>query len=142
MTEYYVAPFSVEEPTEEAWERLAEGIADVSDDSDEATEDIAWYSGDGTPVTDVVSYSEAYSVEGQRILDDPAQTIIVNMKRKTGDGRKIWFRKKEVDGTVIQGVSTVTDPVIDGGPAEEHAPFTCRIGFNGIAQAIEPSPEV
>ena len=46
---HYVAPYNggVEPSTEDAWLELAKWISDVSDDTDEKTDDQAYYDGDG-----------------------------------------------------------------------------------------------
>lgn len=141
-TEYYVAPLPTAggAPTEEDLMALALGIADVSDDTDESTENIAWYSGDGTPQTDVVSVAEAYTVEGQFIQEDAAQAFIASLKRKIGDGRKLWLRKIETNGEIVEGPATATDIISSGGPAEEYAPFSCRLGFDNMAEVTGVVP--
>ena len=62
---HYVAPYNggVEPSTEDAWLELAKWISDVSDDTDENTDDQAYYDGDGVVETTVVSVKCAYTVE-------------------------------------------------------------------------------
>lgn len=54
---HFVAPYNngTEPASAETWLELAKWITDVSDDTDEKTEDQAFYDGDGTEETSVIS---------------------------------------------------------------------------------------
>lgn len=90
---HFIAPYVKGEKTEVAKDKfleLAKWIKDISDDTDEKTEDEAYYDGDGTEETTVVGVKGAYTFEGTYDPDDKAQKHIADMKYKTGDGRKVW----------------------------------------------------
>lgn len=126
LTKYFVG--GIDE--KEADLRLAKWIESVEDDSDEETEDIAFYDGDGTQETDVISIKKAYTFEGMHDADDEAQLFIAGLEFETGEGRKIWFKQERTDGTVLQGPATVSDIVVTGGEASEYAPFSCTIAWD------------
>jgi len=117
------------------WLELAKWISNISDDTEEETETTAFYDGDGTPETDVVSVAGAYSVEGNYDPEDPAQALIASMKYKTGDGRKVWHRIVSADGKKEWvGRATVTDIVAGSGDASEYEEFSCTIRFDRIPE--------
>ncbi|EOB23391.1 hypothetical protein D061_04556 [Streptococcus pneumoniae 1488] len=91
---HFVAPYNggTEPSTEDTWLELAKWISDVSDDTDEKTDDQAYYDGDGVEETTVVSVKGAYTFEGTYDPDDKAQALIAGMKYKTGDDRKLWHK--------------------------------------------------
>ena len=130
LTEYYVAPMPADELTEPEYLRLAKWISSVSDESDEEVDDTAYYDGDGTAESDVVSIKEAYSFEGTYDDADPAMKFIAGLKRETGEGRKVMFRKVESNGDTLEGRATVTDIVASGGDASAYETFTCTITWD------------
>src|SRR5690554_7144427 len=64
LTEYYVGAIPQDGMTEPEYFRLAKWISTVTDDSEEETESIGYYDGDGTPETDVISVAKTYTFEG------------------------------------------------------------------------------
>lgn len=129
LTGYFVAKIVDGVGTADYLE-LAKWVSSVTDDSDETTEDEAFYDGDGTPTTDVVSISERYSFEGFYDDADPAMKMIAGMKRMTGEGRKLMFRKVDADGATSEGLATATDIVVSGGEASEYATFGVTIAWD------------
>ncbi len=134
---HYVAPWSAENPTTEpltdAWKWLADGVTTADVENDEETDDIAYYNGDGTPETTVVSVKYGYTFEGDYIKEDAAQKIIADMRFLTGDQRKVWLKVVDPDGkTQYSGVATVSEIKIGGGEASEFEAFECTISWNSV----------
>lgn len=130
---HFVAPYNGgTEPTgESAWLKLAKWITDVSDDTDEKTEDQAFYDGDGTEETSVISVKGAYTFEGTYDPDDKAQALIAAMKYKTGDERKVWHKVVQSDKKKqFVGVATVTEIKAGSGAAADYEAFGCKISYN------------
>ncbi|HER4594812.1 phage tail tube protein [Streptococcus pyogenes] len=133
---HFIAPYVKGEKTEVAKDKfleLAKWIKDISDDTDEKTEDEAYYDGDGTEETTVVGVKGAYTFEGTYDPDDEAQKHIADMKYKTGDGRKVWHlivsahEKKQ-----WLGVATVTEIIAGSGAAADFEAFGCKITYNSL----------
>lgn len=132
---HFVAPWSAEnaatEPTGDAWKWLADGVTTAEVENDEETDDIAYYSGDGTKKTVVTSVKKGYSFEGDYIREDAAQALIASMELKTGDDRNLWFKVVEADGkTQKVGVATASGIKIGGGEASEYEAFEATISWN------------
>ena len=130
---HFVAPYNggTEPTTQETWLELAKWITDVSDDTDEKTEDQAFYDGDGTEETSVISVKGAYTFEGTYDPEDPAQALIAAMKYKTGDERKVWHKVVQSDKKKqFVGVATVTEIKAGSGAAADYEAFGCKISYN------------
>lgn len=130
---HFVAPYNGgTEPTgESTWLELAKWITDVSDDTDEKTEDQAFYDGDGTEETSVISVKGAYTFKGTYDPEDPAQALIAAMKYKTGDERKVWHKVVQSDKKKqFVGVATVTEIKAGSGAAADYEAFGCKISYN------------
>ena len=130
---HFVAPYNggTEPTTQETWLELAKWITDVSDDTDEKTEDQAFYDGDGTEETSVISVKGAYTCEGTYDPDDKAQALIAAMKYKTGDERKVWHKVVQSDKKKqFVGVATVTEIKAGSGAAADYEAFGCKISYN------------
>lgn len=127
LTEYYVAPWTETEPE---YNQLAKWISSVSDDSSEENEEQAWYDGDGTPETDIVSVKKIYNFEGLYDEEDPAMKFIASLELETGEARKIAFKQVRTDGTTLEGRATVSEIKVTGGEASEYAQFSCTIGWD------------
>jgi hypothetical protein len=120
------------------WLELAKYISTIGDDTNEDTEDEAFYDGDGTPETTVTSVAEAYTPEGYYDPEDPAQELIAGLKRKTGDGRKIWHRVVRSDGKKEWvGRATVSAIVAGAGDASAYETFSCNIRFDRIPEETD-----
>jgi|LSQX01.2.fsa_nt_gb hypothetical protein len=134
LRQHYVAEVpSTGLPDEGDYKLLAQWISDISDETDENVESTAFYDGDGTPTSDVTSVAMAWSFEGFYDSANEAQALIQAMKLLTGDGRKIYHKIIESDGTKqYVGVATVTDIVTGGGAAEDYEEFSCTITYDKI----------
>ena len=129
-----------EEPGSE-WLELAHQISTIGDDTQEETDDTAFYDGDGTPETTVTSVAGAYTPEGYYDSSDPAQKLIASKKYKTGVGRKIWHRVVSSDGTKEWvGRATLTAIVAGAGDASAFETFSCNIRFDRIPEESDVVP--
>ena len=134
---HYVAPWlstaPATEPEADAWKWLADGVTTAEVENDEETEYVAYYNGDGTKKTTVISVKHGYAFEGDYIREDAAQKIIADMRFLTGDQRKVWFKVVDPDGkTQYSGVATVSEIKIGGGEASEFESFGCKISWNSV----------
>ena len=129
---HFVAPYNNgTEPTEDKWLELAKWISDVSDDTDEKTEDQAFYDGDGTEETTVVSVKGAYTFEGTYDPEDKAQALIAGVKYKTGDDRKLWHKVVSSDKKKQWvGAATATEIKAGSGAASDYEAFGCKLSYN------------
>ena len=70
LRKHFVAPFdkanATTAPTKEQYKLLAKYIKTVNDETDEDTDDVAWYDGDGTPEETVKSVKAGFSFEGKQ----------------------------------------------------------------------------
>src|SRR5690554_7571221 len=89
--------------------RIARWISNVEPSAEEETEEPAYYDGDGTPETDVISVRMAWSFEGMYDDEDPAHQFIRSLEFETGEGRKVMYKQVRQDGTVLEGPATVTE---------------------------------
>ncbi|GGP16229.1 phage tail tube protein [Oceanobacillus neutriphilus] len=132
---HFIQPYEVgqKEPSTDEWLELAEWITDISDDTNEETEDIAYYSGDGTPETEVTSVAMGYSFEGTYDSEDAAQAHIAGLRFKLGQGRKVWHRVVSADGKEeFVGRATVSAIVAGSGAASDYEAFSCTIRFDQL----------
>ncbi|MGE7113944.1 phage tail tube protein [Lysinibacillus sp. NPDC047702] len=128
LTEYFVGKYEDENSTADL--PLAKYISSVTDDSEEETEEYAYYDGDGTKETEVIGIKKAYTFEGTFDVENPAQKLIADMELEDGEARKIIFKQVRTDGTEFTGRATVSDIKVTGGEASEFAPFNCRISWD------------
>ncbi|MFJ7950336.1 phage tail tube protein [Lysinibacillus sp. NPDC096418] len=138
LTKYFVGPWT-DDATSEATLRLGKWISSVTDDSDESTEDTAFYDGDGTPESDVVSVKKSYSFEGMYDESVEAMKFIASLELETGESRKIAFKQERTDGSILEGRATVTEIKVTGGEASEYATFSCKIGWDAKPK-VTPAP--
>lgn len=136
LRKHYVAPWAkgqTEAPAKEQFKPLAKYISSIEDDTDEETDDSAFYDGDGTKEKSVVSVNESWSFEGMYDPDDEGQKLIAGVKRKTGDDRKVWHKIVSADETTeVVEVATASDIVAGGGDAGEYETFKCKLSFNKL----------
>lgn len=139
---HFIAPYVLgkEAPTE--WMELAKWISNVSDDTDEQTDDTGYYDGDGSQETTVTGVRAAYSFEGSFDPEDKAQAYIEGIRFKTGENRKVWHKVVTSDGKkTFIGVATVSAIVAGSGDATEFEDFSCTISYNQIPkETVTPTP--
>ena len=138
LRKHYIADWKKEHtqaPDKTEYLRVAKNISSITDDTDEETDDKAFYDGDGTKEKKVVGISEAWKVEGLRDYDDPAQNLIASKKRKTGDDRKVWHKIVDpVEKIEVNEVATLSDIKSGGGDAGDDEEFGCTLTYNKIAK--------
>lgn len=142
---HFIQPYTPgqNEPGEE-WLELAKYISSIGDDTQEESEDEAFYDSDGTPETTVTSVAGAYTPEGYYDPEDEAQGLIASLKYKIGDGRKIWHKVVSADGKKEWvGRATVSAIVAGSGDASAYETFSCNIRFDRIPKEndIPETPE-
>jgi len=131
--QHFVAPFTTNgiAPASNLFLPLAKYITDITDSTDDQTDEFTDYAGDGTPQVEVTGFQEAWEVSGTFDSTDPAQALIAGMKRNIGNGRKLWHRIVESNGQrAIVGVATALDIVSGSGSADEHEEFSCTLKFD------------
>ena len=140
LREHWVAEWHKEDtqaPDKSKYKRLAKYVSTIDDDTDEETDDTAFYDGDGTKETSVIGVKESWKFEGFRDKDDEAQNLIAGKKRKTGDDRKLWHKIVEADKkTQVEGVATATNIVTAGGDAGDYGKFECTLSFNELPKEV------
>ena len=110
---------------------IAKYITDITDGSDDVTDEFADYAGDGTPQTDVTGITESWDFSGTFDATDEAQALIASMKRKVGNERKVWHKIVDSNGKEeILGVATALSIVTGSGSADEHEEFSCTLQFD------------
>ena len=129
LTQHFIArmPKNGEEPE---YYRLANWISNIEPSAEEETEDIAYYDGDGTPTTEVLTVKMSWSVEGTYDDEDPAHRLIRELEFETGEGRKIMYKQVRPNGDVLEGPATVTEPITTGGEASAYEPLSCTITWD------------
>lgn len=138
-TEHHIADIPKGEEAAD-YLRLAAGILEVGSENDEQTEEFAYYDGDGTPETEVLSIKKNHPFNGHFEKSDPAQQLIASKEFETGNGRKIMYKQVRSDGKTLIGEATLTDVNVTGGPAEEYRPISGTITWNKIPEVTE-TPE-
>ena len=112
---------------------LAKFITDITDGSDDQTDEFADYAGDGTVQTDIIGIQESWDISGTFDATDEAQALIASMKRKIGNDRKLWHKiidsNKEEE---VLGVATVLSIVAGSGAADEHEEFSCTLQYDQL----------
>lgn len=113
-------------------------ITNIEAANTEESESVAYYHGDGTPETEVLSLAKGYNVTGERYYGDPAQDLIAEMEGQLGEGRKLWHKIIRADKEVeFVGVATVSEIVVDGGEAGANEAFSCTITFDKYPEKTE-----
>lgn len=130
--QHFVAPWTSDDkkPAAEDYSPLASYIETIEDDSDEDTDDYGDYAGDGTNRTILNGRSEKWKFEGTYDPKDKAQKLIASMKRvTTDDGRKLWHKIIETDGTTIEGVASAMEIKAGSGDATEYEEFSGHLDY-------------
>lgn len=130
LTEHYIAPLPEGDEAEPEYMRLSKWIHTIEPSPEEETEEEAFYDGDGTPETDVISVKKGWEVEGYYLDSDPAHKFIRDIEFETGEGRKIMYKQVRQNGDVLEGIATVVEPNTTGGEAQAHEPLTCTITWD------------
>ena len=84
---------------------------------------------DGSAEEILLGRTEIWSVSGQYDPTDPAHQIIHKAKRSDDEGRKVWHKIEETDGTIVVGIAKIFQPVAGGGEASDKEELSCRIAY-------------
>lgn len=127
---HYLATFTSEATEPTAWSRLGNRIAKMEDDSKEETDSSVFYDSlDGTAEETLLSRTEVWNFEGQYDPADPAHIIIAKARRSDDDGRKVWHKIEETDGSTVIGVAKIFEPKAGGGDASAKEVISGRIAY-------------
>lgn len=118
------------------WLPLAKWISEITDDTDESSEETGYYDGDGTPTTDIVSIAEKWTVTGMYDAKDAAQALVASKKRSLGEERKVWHRITQTDGKVFQEIATLSEIKAGTGEATAYEEFSCILNFDQIPKEV------
>ena len=129
---HYVAPFTGNtEPAMTEFLPLAKYITEITDGSEDQTDEFADYAGDGTIQTDIIGIQESWDISGTFDVTDEAQALITGMKRKVGNERKLWHLIVDSNETeLVVGVATALSIIAGSGAADEHEEFSCTLQYN------------
>ena len=139
LTQHYIAPMP-ENGQEPEYMRIAKWITTVEPSAEEETEEQAYYDGDGTPETEVISVRMTWSFEGFYDDEDPAHKFIRSLEFETGEGRKVMYKQVRQDGTVLEGPATVTEPITTGGEASAYEQFSFTIAWDRKPDITQSTP--
>lgn len=139
LTQHYIAPMP-ENGQEPEYMRIAKWISNVEPSAEEETEETAYYDGDGTPESEVISVRMTWSFEGFYDDEDPAHKFIRSLEFETGEGRKVMYKQVRQDGTVLEGPATVTEPITTGGEASAYEQFSFTIAWDRKPDITQSTP--
>ena len=130
--QHFVAPFiDATEPSMAEFLPLAKYITEITDGSEDKTDEFADYAGDGTIQTDIIGIQESWDISGAFDATDEAQALIAGMKRQVGNERKLWHLIIDSNNTKeVVGVATALNIIAGSGAAEEHEEFSCTLQFD------------
>lgn len=140
ITGYFVDAWDMANPPTTATLELAQWISNVTDDSDEETEDVGYYDGDGTPETNVLTVKKTYTFEGTYDDENPAMAFVKGLEFATGNARKVAFRQVRTDGSELFGRATISGIKVTGGEATEYPVFECTISWDATPTITPPGP--
>ena len=127
---HFVAPWTSDDkkPEEEDYLPLAKWIPTIEDDSDEDTDDYGDYAGDGANRTILNGRSEKWNFEGTYDPEDKAQKLIAE-RVTTDDGRKLWHKIIETNGTTVEGVAAAMEIKAGSGDATDYEEFSGHLDY-------------
>lgn len=132
LTKYFIAPSGTTVESTSGWLRLGKWIENVTDNSEDTVEPIAYYDGDGSLSDDVSGVAIKFRFEGTYDQANEAMAYLDNIKNKIGVDRKLAFKIEDPDGSTLSGPATASEIVTRGGAANEFRTFGATIGFDEI----------
>lgn len=129
LTQHLIAQIP-EGETEPEYMRLAKWIHTFDPSNEEESEDQAFYDGDGTPETEIISVKLTYAFEGFYLEGDPAHDYLRSIETKAGEARKVMYKQIRQNGDILEGPATITDLVTSGGEASGFEPLQGTIKWN------------
>lgn len=130
--------YEVQDPKTGQWMYLGPGISNISDNSDDETDDTAYYDSQGAQPEDVTGSKVGYTVEGHRYHGDPAQDFIASKKYTVGDDRIVPLRHIAPDGSMLTGQVTLLNIKDGGGEANEKGEFGCDMTYRSMPTFTPP----
>ena len=132
LTGYFIQKWSEGDTSAgEEWLELARYIETVDDASNEESDAIGFYDGDGNPSDEVTSHQLGYEFSGYFDADDDAMALVEGMIGTAGIERKVWLKVVSADGKRERiGKATVKEPVAQVGDANEYGDFSCTITYD------------
>lgn len=110
--------------------RLGNRVSSIVDDSSEETDATVFYdSEDGTAEETLLGRTEIWTFEGQYDPTDEAHKIVADARRSDDDGRKVWHKIEETDGSTVVGVAKIFEPKAGGGDASAKETLSGRIAY-------------
>ncbi|MBO0427276.1 MULTISPECIES: phage tail tube protein [unclassified Enterococcus] len=139
---HYLAPYTGDDtpPTgDTAWQRFGNRIATMTDDSNEETDSSVFYDSlDGTAEETLLSRTEIWTFEGQYDPADKAHQIVAKARRSDDEGRKVWHKIEETDGSTVIGVAKIFEPKAGGGDASAKETISGRIAYVRTPEVTAP----
>lgn len=131
VRKHYLAEYKQDADMETAeFHRLGNRVSSIVDDSSEETDATVFYdSEDGTAEETLLGRTEIWTFEGQYDPNDPAHTIVANARRSDDDGRKVWHKIEETDGSTVVGIAKIFEPKAGGGDASAKETLSGRIAY-------------
>lgn len=131
---HWLAPYTAEggapEAAAETWLRFGNRISSITDDSSDETEANVYYdSEDGNPEEILLSRQEVWTFEGQYDATDKAHELVAKARRSDDEGRKVWHKIEEADGSIVIGLAKIFDPIAGGGEAASKETLSGRLAF-------------
>lgn len=134
---------------EENFMRIGRYITNVSNDTDENVEEVAYLDGDGTEESEVISVKMGYTYEGEYLNDDAFMKHCRDVETLNGVDRKGVFKVvlMEDDGTghkpslTYIGPSTLSSIKTTGGDASAYEEFGVSITFDRKPEKIDHSED-
>lgn len=118
------------EPAEGDFFRLGNRISTITDDSTDETDATVFYdSEDGNPEETLLSRPEIWKFEGQYDSTDKAHQLVAAARREDDNGRKLWHKIEETDGSTVVGEAKLFDPVAGGGDAANKETISGRLAY-------------
>lgn len=136
---HFLAPYTNGETEPTTWYPFGNRIAAITDESADETDSTVFYdSEDGNPEETLLSRQESWTFEGQYDPTDEAHQLVAKARRADDNGRKVWHKIEETDGSTVVGAAKIFDPVAGGGEAGAKEILSGRIAFIKKAQ-VKPA---
>lgn len=142
---HFIAPWTSDDkkPEKADYLRFSKWIETIEDDTDEDTDDYTDYDGDGSAQTVLNGRSEKWNFEGTYDSKIPAHKLVADMRRVvTDDGRKLWHKIIETDGTIVEGIATAMEIKAGSGDAGDYEDFEGHFDYIKTPEVTQPGETV
>lgn len=142
LRKHYLAPWDPEKadvlPTAEQYLWIAKGIKESAPENEEEDDDVAYFDGDGTKETFIISKSRGRSFEGHRDYSDAAQNFVVSKEDEVGDDLVVWYKEITADGkTQKEGLARLSEIEVGDGEASELETIKFKIAWTRKPKASQ-----